>query len=223
MQNIAINDDGFAVQENQSGTSLIRGKMLKFADGQFTADKTATIPGDTTLVAVAVITAWVHWVEGRPIEHRITSPGQQHPERDELPDLDENLWPPGLDDQPSDPWKDTRYLHLIDPQSGTDFTFVTDSYGGRRGVGDLKSQIANVRSAHPAAVPVVKLGSTMMKTRFGPKPRPEFLVVGWRGRSEGAAPLLLVEQPQRKSLERRTTPAPEPVPTNDDMDDGIPF
>jgi hypothetical protein len=28
--------------------------------------------------------------------------------RDDLPDQDETLWPPGLGDQPEDPWKDTR-------------------------------------------------------------------------------------------------------------------
>jgi|ERR1700730_1967735 hypothetical protein len=211
---VVSNTDGFAVQEN-TGTSMIVGKMLKFLDGRFTCDKTETLPANITLVAVGVVTVWVHWENNRPIEHRVTQPGQLHPYRDELPDLDETKWPPGLNDEPSDPWRDSRYLHLIDPKTGADYTFVTDSYGGRRAVGDLKRQIANVRSAHPEAVPLVQLASTMMKTRFGQKPRPDFKIVGWRGRPETVAPT--PEPGPRKPLERRTTPEPEP------MDDEIPF
>jgi hypothetical protein len=70
-----------------------------------------------------------------------------HRKRDDLPDQDEALWPPGLGDQPEDPWKDTRYLHLIDPKTAADFTFVTDSYGGRRTASELKRQIGNMRAA----------------------------------------------------------------------------
>ena len=175
-------DDGFAVQENAGGH--IVGRMLKFLDGKFVVDKTETLPENTTLVAKAVITAWVHWVDGKPVEHRITQQGQSHPFRDELPDLDESTWPPGLNDEPADPWRDTRYLHLICPVTGQDYTFVTDSYGGRRAVGDLKGKIANVRAAHPHAVPIVQPTTGTMKTRFGTKARPDFKVVGWRNRQD---------------------------------------
>jgi hypothetical protein len=34
------------------------------------------VPEGTKLVAVAVVTAWVHWVDGKPIEHRVTYAGQ---------------------------------------------------------------------------------------------------------------------------------------------------
>jgi hypothetical protein len=85
-------------------------------------------------------------------------------------------------------------LRLIDPRTGQDYTLVTDTYGGRKAVGDLKSQISNVRFAYPGAVPVVQLGSTMMKTAYGLKPRPEFKVVGWRDNNRGA--LQLTHGPQ---------------------------
>jgi hypothetical protein len=211
MSNIAKLDDGFSVQENLS-SSYIQGKMLKFIDGRFVVDKAEELPTDSTLVALNVITCWVHWENGKPIDHRVTQPGQQHPDRDELPDQDESLWPPGLNGEPEDVWKDTRYLHLIDPQTGADFTFVTDSYGGRRGVGNLKSQIYYVRMAHPAALPVVQLASAPMKTRFGLKKRPEFKVVGWRGRQQRAAVQAIEEKPCEPQKE-----FVEP------LDDDIPF
>jgi hypothetical protein len=205
---IPMADDGFAVQEKTSGSAII-GKLMKFGiDGRFTIDKTDVLAAEKTLVAIGVVTCWTHWDDGQPIEHRITAPGAVHPDRSGLPDLDESQWPSGLNDQPSDPWRDTRYLHLIDPLTGADYTFVTDTFGGRRGIGELKSQIANVRSVHPAAVPIVKPCSVDWKTRFGIKKRPEFKIVGWRGRE--------TEERPRKVLERRVVPAPE-------MDDDIPF
>jgi hypothetical protein len=180
--------DGFSVAE-RGGTNLIVGKMLKFNDRKYKADKADPLPDNIRLVAVDVITAWVNWHDGKPIEHRITKPGQVHPDRADLPDQDEATWERGLNGEPADPWRDTRYLRLIDPRTGQDFTFVTDSYGGRKAVGELKSQITNVRFAYPGAVPVVELGSTMMKTGYGLKPRPEFIVVGWRNKYNAAVQL----------------------------------
>ena len=123
------------------------------------------------------------------------------------------MWPPGLNDEPSDPWRDTRYLRLMDPKTGADYTFTTDSYGGRRAVGDLKSQIANVRSVHPVALPIVQLTSTMMPTKFGQKPRPDFKIVDWRGFRETTPP-----RDAGKPTGKIASPAKA-----DDMDDEIPF
>jgi hypothetical protein len=208
------NGDGFAVQESSGGTFII-GKMLKFNDGHYTVDKFETLPAGTTLVAVNVITAWVHWEGGQPIEHRVTREGQRHPDVEEMPDRGESKWPLGLNNEPSDPWKDTRYLHLINPQTGADYTFITDSYGGRRGVGDLKSAIRNVRYAHPTAVPVVQPCGAPMKTRFGMKQRPEFKVVGWRGKQEAEAPA--------KAISAKPDPISTGRPANADLNDDIPY
>jgi hypothetical protein len=52
--------------------------------------------------------------------------------------------------------------------------------GGRTAIGDLADQIANMRFAHPRAVPVVELGNAQMKTKFGVKLRPLLKVLGWR-------------------------------------------
>ncbi len=143
-------DDGFSVPENSSG-QFIRGQMVKYNDGSYIVDKTEPLP-DEPLVAIDVTTVWVNWEGGKPVEHRVTAAGQIHPQRDELPDQDDSLWSPGVDGNPADPWKDTRYLHLVNPRTGAEYTFVTDSYGGRRGVGNLKSKIMNVRMACPGAV-----------------------------------------------------------------------
>jgi hypothetical protein len=205
--------DGFSVAES-TGSNLIVGKMVKFTtDSKYKVDKADLLPDNTRLVALNVTTAWVKWADNKPIEHLITLPGQLHRDRDELPDQDKATWEPGLNGEPSDPWRDTRYLRLIDPRTGQDFTFVSDTYGGRKAVGELKSQITNVRFAYPGAVPVVQLGSTMMPTSYGLKPRPEFKVVGWR--NKGSAPVQLTHGPQNKPPEQ--TPSEIEPPFHDQI------
>jgi hypothetical protein len=214
MNDLAVlNNDGWNVEEN-TGTSPIVGKMVKFTtDGRFVCDKTETIPADTTLVAMAVVTCWVHWQGGKPIEHKVTRAGELHPIREDFLDQDRSQWPPGLNNEPSDPWRDTRYVHLIDPNTGSDFTFVSDTHGGRKGVGLLKAQIRNVRLAHPSALPVVQLASAMMPTRFGQKPRPDFKIVSWRGKDEA----------RPSAAASTTTKKVAVIPADGDMDDDIPF
>src|SRR6516162_6743757 len=129
-------EDGFDVQERSS--NFIIGGMIKFNRG-YTLNKTEKLPPDITLLVIRIITCWVKWWDNAPLEHRVTHSGQIHPQREDLPDQDETLWQPGLDEEPADPWKDTRYVHLINLQTGADYTFVTDTYGGRMCVGELKS------------------------------------------------------------------------------------
>jgi hypothetical protein len=105
-----------------------------------------------------------------------------HPRHEDLPDRDKTLWQPGLDGKPADPWKDSRYMHLINLRTGQDYTFVTDTDGGRMAVGELKSSIRNVRLARPGAMPVIKLAAGTFKSkRFGLVARPVFEIDGWRG------------------------------------------
>jgi hypothetical protein len=207
--------DGFGVPEN-SGGQFIKGQMLKFIDGNFVVDKTEPL-SDEPLVAIGVVTAWVKWGEDdngnkRPHDHKVTAAGQIHPDVDDMPDRDDSLWPPGLNGEAADPWKDTRYLHLVNPRTGGDLTFITDSFGGRRGVGNLKSKIMNIRMAYPGAVPVVKCTSVPFKTSFGMKKRPEFEIMGWRNQHGGSVAV----DPQPQLVEQLEAPKPE-------IDDDIPF
>ena len=83
-QEIVTRDDGFAVSE-RSGSNLIKGSITKFADSIYKANKTEVIeqaPQGPTFVVPGIVTAWVHWKAGRPIEHKITHTGQTHPWRE---------------------------------------------------------------------------------------------------------------------------------------------
>jgi hypothetical protein len=206
--------DGFGVDERRSG--FIIGSMIKFVKPDFIVDKAEKLPEDRRLVALSVITAWVKWQDGLPTEHRVTQPGQTHPHNDDLPDRDQSTWEIGkFTGKPIDPWHDTRYLRLIDPLSGKDYTFVTDSAGGRVAVGDLKSQIKNVRFARPGVVPIVELRSKLWKTQYGLQPRPVFEVVEWRGGGDDEPMPQTIEGPDnnRGAIEHRKA----------EFDDSIPF
>ena len=90
--------DGFAVCEKPANVIIV-GQMIKFDSGIYKVNKTETLPPDIELVAIDVITVWVKWKGKRPVEHRITQPGQQHSDRDDLPDQNKAEWEIGLDGQ----------------------------------------------------------------------------------------------------------------------------
>ena len=87
--------DGFDIEETKPSNGLINGHILKFKDGGYTVDKTYHPSGGSYLLR-NVIFAWVHWDDGKPIEHRITNLNERHPEVDEMPDRDQEEWPAGF-------------------------------------------------------------------------------------------------------------------------------
>ena len=197
MTNQLIIRDGFDIEETNPSNGLIIGRILKFKDGAYSVDKTPFPSGGSYLLR-NVIFAWVHWDDGKPIEHRITNLNERHPEVDEMPDRDQEEWPAGFNGEPSDPWKDTRYLQLICRKTGADYTFITDTNGGHRAIGDLKGQIRNVRAVTPGAMPIVGLGATQMKTKYGMKPRPQFDILGWVDRQQSEPTQLMLLAPDEQ-------------------------
>src|SRR5262249_36027412 len=123
----------------------------------------------------------------RPIQRQ---PGKRLLDREELSHTDQDEWEEGPSGEPQDPWRNTRLVYLIDPQTAEAFTFSTSSWGRRGAVTDLGDQISRMRTVHPDAVPIVELRAVEMPTRYGRKSKPAFKVVGWRTASgEQPAPV----------------------------------
>ena len=218
-QEIALNtDDGFSVAEPM-GNRFIIGGMIKYDKHAYALNKTEPMPLGTVLVVLGVKTAWVQWRDQLPIEHRVTREGQHHPVLDDMPDRDKTKWQSGPDGRLADPWKDTRYVHAIDPQTGQDYTIVGDSNGMRMAVGELKSAIRNVRMARPGALAVIKLGTGTFKSRkFGLVPRPVFEIVEYRGGlKEVSAPAQIAEQSKQQTAP--PVAEVEKPPFDDDLPD----
>jgi hypothetical protein len=216
-------DDGWgAVPTNDSG--MIRGSQLRFNDGCYFINKSTEPVHGRELAVVGVRTAWTKWTDNKPY-HRVTQPGQRHPERHELGDLDQQ-------GTPNDPWRDSRYLYMIDRRTGEEFTFITWTKGGRKAVSDLKRQIENFRRAHPTAIPVVRLESEIWSTNL--KPKPLLFVIDWmlgNASSEGCD-RIEASKPMNKSAVAdmgtpgdapRSDPATNETSIQQEMDDEIPF
>jgi hypothetical protein len=209
-------DDGWADAANEAAERFIRGKILKFSDWRWTAGKEAEpLEHGTRLVALGTVAMWVRWEDGKPVEYRTRQPGQRMPERDELGYDDESAWALGLNDEPQDPWRNTRLVHLVDPQTAEAFTFSTSSWGGRGAVADLGDQIARMRKVHPDAIPLVELRAAEMLTRFGRKSKPVFKVVAWQTASGGNEPVPVERQIPAKEAEQTAA--------RSELDDAIPF
>jgi hypothetical protein len=172
--------DGF-LSVPQPSTGTIKGDILKFSDGDFSTRNDDCL-NNSQLAATGAWSGWVRWQGGKPTETRELNGTLLL--RESLGYNDQSEWEKGLDGTPSDPWCDTRNLYLADPKTGEEYTFTTSSIGGRRAVEELCRQIANIRTAHPRACPIVELNSEKMKTRFGMKSKPRFNVVNWIGLNE---------------------------------------
>ncbi|MCQ4188853.1 hypothetical protein [Methylocystis suflitae] len=169
--------DGWGGVPQRDGQTY--GDFLKFVNGEYRSGE--AVMNGREFIPVHVTVCWVRWLDGRPAETLVTKPGERHPERVELGHDDESEWELGLDGRPSDPWRDTRLVQLIDPKTAQAFTFTTSSWGGRDAVEELSRAIAFVRSAgHPGALPLIRLDVGRMRTRFGPKPKPVLSVLDWR-------------------------------------------
>lgn len=184
-------DDGWGDAAAEAAERTIRGTLLKFADWRWTVGKEATLVEDgTQLVALATAAMWVRWQGNRPVEHIVRQPGKRLPDREDLGYTDPTEWEKGPDDEPKDPWQNTRLVYLVDPQTAEAFTFSTASWGGRGAVIDLADSIARMRSVHPGACPVVELRAAKMPTKFGMKSKPILKIVGWKTTdAAGAAPV----------------------------------
>jgi hypothetical protein len=204
-------DDGWDEAAAETSGRAIQGTLLKFNDWKWTPGKEALpLPEGTRLVAVKTAAAFVRWEDKRPVEYIWREKGKPLPDREALSMWDDRSeWEIGLSGDKEDPWRDTRYVYLIDPTTMTAYTFSTHSTGGRNAVRDLGDNIARVRKMrnNPNLVPLVELSAEVMPTKFGKKSKPLFRIVEWGGGS--ASP---EEAPQ---LEGAVGAHP--------MDDSIPF
>jgi hypothetical protein len=195
---VPVHDDGWDDAAEEASERVLRGTLLKFGDGRWSRGKEGLdVPNGISLVALETAAGWVRWSGGKPDAYRMREPGRQLPDREELGDLDKTQWEPGPDGTtPRDPWQNTRFVYLVDPQTAEAFTFSTSSWGGRGAVSDLGDQIGRMRFARPGAVPLVELASAPMVTKFGRKSKPFFKVVGWKHNGSESNVVAQIEPPK---------------------------
>jgi hypothetical protein len=209
-------NDGWGDAAAEAAEQTVRGVLLKFSDWRWLAGKEGTVvPDGTKLVALATAAGWERWENGKPVGHRMREPGRRLPDRDELGYTDQSKWEEVPEGVLKDPWANTRWVSLVDPQTAEAYTFSTSSWGGRNAVAALGDQIARMRSVHTDAVPVIELRSAEMPTKFGRKSKPIFKVIGWKTASGGSGPASVERQITAQEAKQEVTAK--------QMDDEIPF
>jgi len=193
LQAHTLKASAFAAYGNATSQNAITGKLLKFAKGFWVTGKEETpFPASQKLTAIMdeALVGWIKWVDQRP-EQQLTgriAENYRPQKRDELGDLEEDLW--DVDDRgaPKDPWQLTNILVLR--KTGTDgkdnddlFTFSTSTKGGVSAFGALCTIYAKEMREHGEDLyPVIQLETSSYKhpnKHYGTIQTPVFKVVDW--------------------------------------------
>jgi hypothetical protein len=199
----------------ETSNHLIKGSILRCVDGKW-ADASGT-PPPALLVALGTTTALQCWSGGKPTDTVKAEPGKPLPDVDELnSQIPVEEWEKGLDGKPRAPWVKQYIAYLVDPVSCEAYTFINGTFGAKLAVERLAERVATMqRLRGGAALPVVKLESRPMKTKFGTKQRPEFAIVEWREfASDGGEVRAIEHKPEGKPLKAPTA--------SEELNDAIP-
>jgi hypothetical protein len=194
---------------------LIKGSILRCVDGKWS--DTAGITPPERLVALGTTQALQCWSGGKPTDTVVASPGKPLPSVDELnSQIPEGEWEKGLDGKPRAPWVLQHVAYLVDPVSCEAYTFINGTFGAKIAVERLAERVATMqRLRGGAALPVVKLESRPMKTKFGTKQRPEFAIVEWREfAGDGGEVRAIEHKPEGKPVKTPTA--------SEELNDAIP-
>jgi hypothetical protein len=195
---------------------IIQGAINKFADGRWAVEG-ALFPTEAMLIAVDTKRAAQRWQNQTPIETIVIYPGGPLVNVDDLNSkIPVAQWEPGLDGNPRPPWQLNYIVYLLSPDDGSMYTVINSTIGMRIAFERLCYRVKYMRSLRGTrVVPLVKLGSAMMRTKFGIKTAAEFVVVDWR---ELGAP----QQVASTEIKQIGKPV-APVTTEELIDDTIPF
>jgi hypothetical protein len=190
---------------------VIQGEIIKYVDGRgWTTKEGNALAENLELIALSTRQVLQRWGQQMPVETVFAVPGETLPDVDDLnAKIPEEEWEVGLNGERKPPWVRQYIVYLLNPRDAACFTYINGTAGARVATESLSSKVVRMRQLQGARVlPVVTLGSAPMKTKFGVKRRPEFVVTDWRGFSPSAIP---------------AGPAPKAITREKIIDDQIPF
>jgi hypothetical protein len=205
--------DSTALITEDNSDRLIRGSLLKFIDGVWSTRDGEPIPEQ--LLVMSVTKGLQRWAESRPVETIMQKAGEPLPDVEALNEaIPVEEWELGLNGK-RPPWQLNSVCYLIDPQTGSNFTFSNSTTGARIACEKLRERLETMRRFRGAnCTAVVKLGSRVMRTQFGQKRRPEFEIERWFSFGEEAAPAQIEHKPSLKEV--------APPTLSEEMGDEIP-
>jgi hypothetical protein len=201
---------------------VIKGVILKFVDGRWN-DSDGLAPPNMLKV---------------PVDTVVERPGEPLPDVDALNEqIPRKDWDLGLDGQPRPPWQLNYVVYLINPETADTFTYLNSTTGARIAVERLQEKFELMRRMRGSnVVPIVKLDARPMKTKFGTKMRPEFVVDEWREIGPASEAMAQIEAPKTNTpasnaqtaatqpAKKATAGKPvKPVTSKDEIENEVPF
>lgn len=180
-------DDGFAGWSDQRegaeerAGGLIKGVKLKFLNtGRWDPEDLER----EKLIVVKQLRCVQKWsLEKKPVETEILRPNEPFPDIEARNNaLPKSEWVEGpVKGQLVGPWQTSFVLYLINPASMEEITYPTATVGGSIAIGELIDKLLWMRRSknNNRIYPIVHLSSKSMKTGYGERPRPFFIIMGW--------------------------------------------
>jgi len=214
----ATEDDGFegycdvyAAPPEQASSSIVEGTRLKFSnEGKWVDSENADFDTDRELLAVRLLRTVRKWPgDDSPAETRILQSHEPWPDLEAMNDAcPRSEWREDFNGNMVGPWQLQRVAYLLDPGPSLQrFTYITGTIGGQRTLAELARNVSWMRKYRGAGVlPVVRLGSVFMPTRYGGRQAPCITIVRWIGPGGGGGEVELPTPPT-------TLPPPQAAPS----------
>jgi len=172
-------DDGFELVATPAGRNF-RAVYMRFVKGTYELGaEREPVPSGTEFIVIGATESWVRLARGEAVRRVLREPGKPFPQRNELGDTDQSQWPL-FDGKPSDPWRLSNELLLMEKETGRRVIFSTTSRTGREAVADLCRLITYQRRSRGSnAKPIVSIGVGTYRSRRGPVATPKFTIVDW--------------------------------------------
>jgi hypothetical protein len=168
--------------ERPQGGGVIQGTVVKFTnEAEWTTRDEETLSSDRELIATDIIRVVQKWIDAMPVETHILEPGEKFPDLEALNEAaPKSEWAEGPDGKKRGPWQAQYIVHLLDPKTMDRYSYATGTVGGGIAVRDLRDKVQWMRRLRGQNVfAVVTLSDKLMKTKFGGRQRPHFVVVRW--------------------------------------------
>jgi len=181
---------------------VVQGVILRCVDGHWSCTDDSDPPAQ--FVVLDTSEALQRWEDQMPVETIRKTADEPLPDVAELnAAIPQDEWEDGIDGTPRPPWQHQFVAYLLDPKDASIYTYLNSTTGARIAVERLQSRMRWMQALRGVGVkPIVTLGSRPMKTKFGKKERPEFVIEKWVALdgNGGAA----VETPQLTAVKEPT-------------------
>jgi hypothetical protein len=224
------NDSGAVIQFDggERNDRLVQGVILKCVDGRWRAHDDTPLAEGAQFFVFGITHGLQRWEDERVLEEIKKTPGVPLPDVDELnTKIPQETWDDGIDGKPRPPWQLNAVVYLLSTRDAAKFCFINSTVGAKIAAARLLDRVEAMRMlSGPTVIPIVELGSRMMKTAFGAKARPHFEVVGWRDLGTGTP--VVPQSPPTLRLgtavdpAKLGTPVKEPTPA-EEFNDAVGF